>query len=116
MSFIPKLSVLVHGSHINCFPDGTAAQGSVAYIGYNHAVLAIYSLIERGAHSYIGASAHYGIIGINSKRNEESVHGAAQASGKAGFARKHFGQESIEHKRAGHILNAGIFAVALHYF
>ena len=103
----PEIPELAHGGEIHRLPDGSAAAGGVADIGYRDPTVALKSHEERGAHGDIRASADYGVIGVGAEGQEEGVHGAAKAAVEAGGPSEDFRQESEDEKFLGPFLPIG---------
>ena len=59
------------------------------------------------------ASANDCVVGINTEGQEESVHGAAQTLGEAGFAGKELSHYAVEEEGARQVLYGIVFAVVL---
>ncbi len=116
IGLIPKLLVLIHGSQADSFPYRSAAQGAVADVGNYDALLAVYLLKEGCTYGNICRAAYYGVVGIDSERREEGMHGSAKTFLEAGFASKNLSQGSIEQKVDGQFLNiALILLFSFHY-
>ena len=94
-SILPKGTVLIHGRKGKSLPDRSASHGAVSQVRHYHAFLVV-AFLEQGRACSDGCGAAYqGVIRINSKGQEERVHGAAQSHVETIFTGKQLSQSSV---------------------
>ena len=105
IGLFPKRAILIHRGKVHAFPNGAAAQRAIAQVCNGDTRLFIYFLIETRARCNAGRSADDSIIGVDAKRLECRVHGAAQPAQEANFPRKDLRHRAIQEKVLGHLLH-----------
>ena len=106
----PKLRELAHGREVERLKHRAAAEGAVADVGHDHAVLTVDLLVECSARRDIGGAAHQRVVGVDAKGREEGVHGAAQAAVEACDAGEDLRHRAVDQKVDGQCLDAGMLA------
>ena len=94
-SLFPQRTVLIHGSEGKCLPYGAASHGAVAQVGYYDAVLVV-TFLEQGCSCRDGCGTAYQcIVRVDTKGQEERMHGAAQSLVKTIFTGKQLCQGAV---------------------
>ena len=100
----PQGAELVHRREVEGLPHGAACQGGVADVGDDDAGLAVDALEQGGAVGDGGAPADDRVVRVGAEREEEGVHGAAQAPVESGLAGEDLGERPEEDEVLGEVL------------
>src|SRR5450759_4414203 len=106
--WVPELPVLVHAGKRDAFPNGTAAERSIAVVSNHDARPTVDPLEERRAGSDGAGTAHDGVVRVDPKRSEEGVHGAAQPAVQPGLAGEDLAVSSVEEEAECEILDRAL--------
>ena len=106
-AFFPEGLELVHGGEVHGLVDWAAAEGRIADVADDDALLIVVLLIQRSARCDRSGAADDGVVGVDAERQEERVHGAAHAVMEAVFTGKDLGDGAIEQEADGQLLDVG---------
>ena len=108
-AFLPEGLELVHGGEVHGLVNRAAAEGRIADVADDDALLVVVLLVQRSARCDRSGAADDGVVRVDAERQEERVHGAAHAVMEAVFTGKDLGNGAVEQEANGKFLDiAGI--------
>ena len=108
-AFFPEGLELVHGGEVHGLVNRAAAEGRIADVADDDALLVVVLLVQRSARCDRSGAADDGVVRVDAERQEERVHGAAHAVMEAVFTGKDLGDGAIEQEADGQLLDvAGV--------
>ena len=104
-SFLPQGLELIHGGEVQSLVDRAAAEGRIADVADDDALLVIVLLIQGSTGRDGSGAADDGVVGIDAERQEEGVHRAAHAVMEAVLTGEDLRDGAIQQEADGQLLD-----------